>query len=187
MEIESKVQYHKLYEMYMREMFAYGMAFGIDKETILDAIHDVFLHIIEQENEINEQSNAKFYLLCSLKNRLFSIKRKEISFENIEEADDYNFSIAVSGLEDVIEEEEERIRLTAQIEDMLSELTSRQREVVYLRYMQGLSYEEIASLLQITPKAVRKLNYRALERIKERYGDTFILFIVLLSKTYYLN
>ncbi len=173
--------------MYMREMFAYGMAFGVDKETILDAIHDVFLHIIERKSEINEQANVKFYLLCSLKNRLFSIMRKEVAFEAIEEAGDYHFSIAVSGLEDVIEEEEEQIRLKSQIEDMLAELTSKQREVVYLRYMQSLSYEEIASLLQITPKAVRKLNYRALERIKERYGDTFVLFMVLISTNYYLN
>lgn len=173
--------------MYMREMFAYGMAFGVDKETVLDAIHDVFLHIIERENEIKEHANAKFYLLCSLKNRLFSIKRKEVAFENIDDADDYNFSIAVSGLQDVIEEEEERIRLTSQIENMLAELTGRQREVIYLRYTQSLSYEEIANLLQITPKAVRKLNYRALERMKERYGDTVIIFMALISTHYYFN
>ncbi len=187
MRVVDRVQYKELYGMYMREMFAYGMAFGVDKETVLDAIHDVFLHIIERENEIKEQANPKFYLLCSLKNRLLSMKRTEILFENIDEVNDYSFSIAVSGLEDVIEEEESRIWLTSQIESMLAELTSRQREVIYLRYMQNLSYDEIGGLLQITTKAVRKLNYRALERMKERYGDIFVIFIILVSRSYCFN
>ena len=165
MKRENKIQYQNLYEKHLPEMYAYGMAFGIDKETVLDAIHDVFLHIIERETEIENQPCPKFYLLNSLKNRLFSIKRKEIFLENIDDAQYHDFAIVVSGLEDLIEEEE-RNSLISQIEAMLKELTSRQREIIYLRYMQNLSYEQIAALLQITLKAARKLTYRALERIR---------------------
>ncbi len=171
--------------MYVNDMFAYGMAFGIEKETVVDAIHDVFLHIIERNNPIDAQSNAKFYLLCSLKNRLFSIKRNEITFESLDDTGSYEFSIVVSGLENSVEDEEERNELTAQIEAMLKELTGKQREVIYLKYMQKLSYEEIAEILHITPKAVRKLNYRALDRIRERYGTTFAFFVLLSSMCKY--
>ncbi len=178
MEFENTIQYDSLYETHVDEMFAYGMAFGIDKETVLDAIHDVFLQIYERKDSLHIHSNAKFFFLSCLKNRLFTIKRKEIPFEPLEKINEYSFSISVSGLEEIIEEEEDRKRLTAKIESMLNRLTSKQREVVYLRYMQNLNYEEIAMLLHITPKAVRKLNYRALARMKGHYG---ILFLLLLS------
>lgn len=181
MKLECKTKYNDLYETYVNEMFAYGMAFGIDKETVLDAIHDVFLQVIEREESINIHSNAKFYFLSSLKNRLFSIKRKEIACESIDQTNEYDFAITVSGLETMIEEEEEREKLTSQIEAMLNELTSKQREVIYLRYMQNLAYEEISELLHITPKAVRKLNYRALARMKESHGLLFILFMTSIS------
>ncbi len=178
MKPEVDIQDNELYSQYVNEMFAYGMAFGIAKETVLDAIHDVFLHFIERKHTLQVHSNIKFYLLSSLKNRLFSIKRREINFEVNDDADNYEFSIEVSGLEDILEEEEERVSLTRKIEEMLNMLTNKQREVIYLRYMQDLSYDEIAELLHISQKAVRKLHYRALERIKEQYGPTFVTLII---------
>lgn len=167
--------------MYSGNMYAYGMAFNINKETVLDAIHDVFLHIIEREKEIDTESNVKFYLLISLRNRLFSIKRKEMSTQSIDDVENSNFTLMVNKLEDIVEDEEERNELTLRIEEILNELTSRQREVIYLRYMQNFSYEEIAEMFQISPKAVRKLNYRALSRIKELYGIPITVFLQIIS------
>lgn len=173
------VPYHKLYEMYASEMYSYGMSFNINKETVLDAIHDVFLHIIEKKSNIDLNANAKFYLLISLRNRLFSIKRKEISVQSIDDTENLNFSLIISKLGDIIEDENDKEDLISEIEGILNELTNRQREVIYLRYMQSLSYEEIAEILHITPKATRKLNYRALAQIKERYGDKMLILILL--------
>jgi len=181
MKQKNTIEYNSFYEMYAGEMYAYGMAFNFGKETVLDAIHDVFLHIIEHENKIDIQNNAKFYLLISLRNRLFSIKRKEIVVHSIDDTDDNNFSIMVNGMEDVIEDDEERNEIITRIETILNELTGKQREVIYLRYMQELSYEEIAELLSISPKAVRKLTYRAISRIKELYGAPFYVFIQMLT------
>jgi len=165
--------------MYAGEMYSYGMSFNINKETVLDAIHDVFLHLIEYKNIIDMQGNAKYYLLISLRNRLFSIKRKEISVDSIDDTGNFKFSLIVSKLGDIVEDENDKEELISQIETILDKLTSRQREVIYLRYMQSLSYEEIAKILQITPKATRKLNYRALAQIKELYGDKMLILILL--------
>lgn len=175
------VQYNEFYKMYVGEMYAYGMAFDFGKEAVLDAIHDVFLHIIEHENKIDVQDNAKFYLLASLRNRLFSMKRKELPFQSIDDLQESSFSILVNGMEDTVEDDEERNEIIARIEAILNELTDRQREVIYLRYMQELSYEEIAELLNITPKAARKLTYRAISQIKELYGGPLYVFIQLLT------
>lgn len=160
-----KAEYDKWYETYVDEMFSYGMAFGMDKETILDAIHDVFLSLYEKEDQL-EVKNVKFYLICSLKNRILTLKRHEVSYLDIVEGDNYEFMIQVDGPE-LIEEDNERKEYAEQIEYLLGLLTSKQREVIYLRFMQELSYEEIGEILRISTKSVRKLTYRAIERMQE--------------------
>lgn len=170
------------YETYVNEMFSYGMAFGIDKDILMDAIHDVFLHLYESGDKLSITSNVKFYLLCSLKNRIISLKRKEIPFKNIEETNEYDFLIKVETL-DLLEDEEERKKCSEQIEYLISLLTGKQREVIYLHYMQGLSYEEIAQILQIKTKSVRKLTYRAIERMQEEKLLLIFIWLVGLMKS----
>ena len=56
-------------------------------------------------------------------------------------------------------------------------LTNKQREVVYLHFMQELSYQEVAEILHITPKSVRKIIYRALERMQGGVAPLWLVFI----------
>lgn len=175
-----EVNIENWYEQYIDELFAYGMAFCMNRETVLDAIQDLFLHLYEIENKLESPDNVKFYLLNSLKNRLISVLRKEISFQNLDEIEDYNFQIKVDA-KDLIEDTESCQLYEKQIEQLLSLLTNKQREVIYLYYMQGLSYEEIASLLKITPKSVRKIAYRAIERMQQSKKISFRIIILILT------
>ena len=53
------------------------------------------------------------------------------------------------------------------LERSLANLTARQREAIFLRFYEGLSYEEVASVLQITTKATYKIMARALAELRE--------------------
>ena len=45
--MEQKIrEFDKWYEQYVDELFSYGMAFGMEKEYVLDVIHDVFFTFI---------------------------------------------------------------------------------------------------------------------------------------------
>lgn len=175
--------YRVLYERYVNQMYSYGMALGVEEDALHDLIHDVFLHLFEHQNELPEGENEKYYLLRCLKNRLISMQRKKIEFEELPETEDYPFLMTVSGL--AIEEEEERLEVSLLIENMMQCLTGRQREAIYLRFMQELEYNEIAVLLGLTTKGTRKLVYRALEKIREQHGHG--LLILLFSKFFYSN
>lgn len=174
---EKTTVYKILYEKYVNDMFSYGIALGIEEETLFDLIHDVFLHLIEHQNELPGEGCEKYYLLKSLKNRWISYKRKEVCIEDIYDVGDYEFSISVSGLS-LIEEEEKRKEVMELVGKMLQCLTGRQKEAIYLRFMQGLEYDEIAKLLGLTAKGSRKLVYRAMDRIRERYLPVLIYFLL---------
>ena len=68
---EKTTIYKILYEKYVNEMFSYGIALGIEEETLFDLIHDVFLHLIEHQNELPGEGCEKYYLLKSLKHRRY--------------------------------------------------------------------------------------------------------------------
>ena len=103
------------------------------------------------------------------------IHKNKIIYNEID-AEGPEFSIKVSVLDDLIEKEDREI-LEHRIQNLLSNLTNRQREAISLRYMHEMEYEEIALLLEMTPKATRKLVSRAMERLRDQ-NLTLIYFLL---------
>lgn len=175
---EVQERFNRLYTQLANELYAYGIALGFEKSVVMDAIHDVYLHVFERNITIDDDKNMKFYLFRSLKNYLISLNRKSVQFEQIDQIDDYEFSLKVSGFE-IIEEDDARLELIRRTERMMKHLTNRQREAVFLYFKQELSYEEIAGILHITTKGARKLIYRAIERLREQLLPSGVMFLSL--------
>ncbi|MGI6572309.1 MAG: RNA polymerase sigma factor [Fermentimonas sp.] len=159
------------YELFINDLYAYGISLGGEKEIVKDAIQDIFLKIFFMKKKIISVNHLKFFLLKSLKNRLINVyKSKAVSATYNFSEDGLDFSMTTTVLDRMIDEED-AIIIKQQIDSLLSKLTSRQKEAVYLRFMQELEYEEIAQIMNITPNAARKLISRSLKRLKELGGS----------------
>lgn len=157
--------YEIWYKKYVDEMYSYGMSFSLKKDDVLDIIHDVFLHLYEINYDCSDNTNIKFYLLCCMKNKIISFCRKETKYISVDINNELDFSLQPL-YTNVFEEENEQEAFKKSIDKALTHLTNKQKEIIYLRFNQELSYEEISVLLNTTPKNVRKLTYRALEKLK---------------------
>ena len=166
-----KSEIDKWYENYIDELFAYGIAFGVEKDFVLDAIHDLFL-----ADKIEILGSPKSYLFSALKNKIITSLRKQANWLSLEEEVEYNFKIEVDA-EALMEDEEERRNYEKEVESLLNLLTNKQREVIYLRFIKALSIQEISEILNITPKSVRKMIYRAIERMQQ--GKIELLFLLM--------
>lgn len=172
----SRIELDQWYDLYIDELFAFGMAFGQEKDFVLDAIHDLFLHLLESADKIEILGSSKSYLFCALKNKIITSCRNRTDWCRLDEEYDYDFKIEVNA-GTLMEDEEERISYEQELENLLKLLTNKQREVIYLRFIQGLSVQEISEILNITPKSVRRMTYRAIERMQQsRLGILFLLF-----------
>ncbi|MDR2147436.1 MAG: sigma-70 family RNA polymerase sigma factor [Tannerella sp.] len=171
-----------LYKAHIRELFAYARHFGFSKEVAMDAIHDVFCRVIAQKEQLSEIRNVRAYLLQSLKNRLLNIYKSEVSTVELptgNDSDELPFTLEVT-IEDVMIQQEEDEKIRRKVEKLLQSLTDRQREIIYLRYMQELEYEEIAKIMNITEPACRKLVHKAIAKMRE-VGVTVILLCLYLN------
>lgn len=52
------------------------------------------------------------------------------------------------------------------LKEAIADLTPRQREVIYLKYFEGLSTKELAEILQIRAQSIYNLVHDALENLR---------------------
>ena len=158
------------------------MHLGFEEQTSMDAIHDVFYKICIMNTNIFELSNIKSYLFRAVRNRLIDIKRvNKISDDNFEiEESETNlpFQLNVT-VEDEFIEKEDSEEIKRKVENVLNNLTDRQREIVFLRYIQEHSYEEIAEIMNMTIESSRNLISRSLTKLKETNLPSYILLFIL--------
>lgn len=168
-----------IYNLHVDDLHTYALYLGFEKETIMDAIHDVFCKLAGEKEILNDVSNVKFYLFRSLKNRLFDIYKSKREHLNLIAVEPHNspFNIHVTIEDKLIDIENQEI-IKSQIEEMLNTLTDRQREVVYLRYIQEYDYQQISDLLNINIHSCRKLVSKAMTSLREKYG-TLLIFLLL--------
>ena len=154
-EEDSKDIFSSIYSLCVNDLLAYGQSLGFDMNLCEDAIHDVFCTLYLKRKELTEVCSLPSYLFRAFRNNMLNVWRKH---SKLSETD-------INRLPFTTEEEKSDIKEI--VEDLLNTLTDRQREAIYLRYMQNLSYEEIAELLDISPGSVRKLVYRAIMCLRE--------------------
>ena len=168
-----------IYNRYVDDLYTYALYLGFEKEVIMDAIHDVFCKFAASEKLLQDVSDLKFYLFKSLKNRLYDIykARKEYAELSAIDLQETPFNIQVTIEERLIGQEEQQ-QIKNQLAEMLESLTERQREIVYLRYVQEYDYEQISELLNISVHGCRKLLSKAMQNLREKYGTLIFLFLL---------
>jgi RNA polymerase sigma-70 factor (ECF subfamily) len=171
---EDKEAFASLFEETSDRLYRYGMKFTNDKELVKDCIQDVFLKIHQSRTELPELDHPLFYLFKVLKNILIDALRQKdrLVYISSQELPFY--------VEFVYEREDEQDisdEIKEQFEKMVSLLSDRQKEAIYLRFQAELSYEEISQLLDINYQSARNLIHRALEKIRE--GMDLSIFISL--------
>lgn len=168
-----------IYNLYVDDMLTYALYLGFERNVAMDAIHDVFCKFAERKLNLHHVENQKHYLLRALKNRLFDIYRNQLEEVDISEVSDLDpiFNVNIS-IEDVIIDKELNKQIENQIKDMLDTLTDRQREVVYLRYVQEYDYEQISQLMDITVHGCRKLLSKAMQNLRAKYGTLALLLLL---------
>ncbi|MDR2916983.1 MAG: sigma-70 family RNA polymerase sigma factor [Tannerella sp.] len=155
--------YSYIYKKYVAELFSYGMRFTADRDLIKDCIQDVFVRIYNNRSNLNSTNNVKLYLFIALKNMLFNVFEKDKSFQNIDTIEPV-FSVEYT-IEDEIIHDEQIQEQHEKIERILSVLTPRQKEVIYYRYVEGLSISDICSIMEMNYQSVLNLIQRSMKRL----------------------
>ena len=169
--------YTSLYHAYYRLLNNYGYKFTRDVSLIEDAIHDLFITLWTNRENLGNPLSVKNYLYKSIRNILFRKIKVQSRFFDIQENDEaIPFEVSFDH-QLIIHEDEKRIQDT--IKNVLRKLPPRQQEIIYLRFYDGLSYEEISDIMCINVSSTYKLLYKALESLQQSLSAISFVTIAL--------
>lgn len=146
-------------------LYEYGMRLYTDEGVVEDSIHDLFLKLWNRHTHLRQVTNVRAYLLRAMRNELYRRIQQNISRSNREAAFPQELGMEFSVESAYIQQEHNALR-ARQVAVALEQLSPRQKEVIYLRYFENLSYEEIAGVMQVKVKAIYKLSARAHDTLR---------------------
>lgn len=159
------IMFSAIYSAYSGILYKYGLKFTPNSSLVEDAIQDIFLELYKNRKTVGPSDNILRYLLTSFRRKLFRLLNYEKRYDLKNNDEAYSFEIRYSIEHEMIIDESAEIR-TALYRKALEELSPRQKEVIYLKYTTGLSYEEVAEIMGMSVESCRNLLYRAIKTLK---------------------
>ncbi len=154
----------QLFTAYYPLLIKYGSKVCTDRGMLEDCIQDLFAEIWQSKSRSEIQS-VQAYLLKALKYKLYKKQRSPHS-ASLTENDPGEMLFEVSHDNFMIEKQED-LHKKQRIIDALKKLSNRQREIIYLKIYQELSYEEISDIMNINYQVARNLMSQAIKALKK--------------------
>ncbi len=160
-----------LFELTSNRLYRYGTKFIVDEELVKDCIQELFIKLLQNQQNLPHLMNPVFYLFKALKNILINAiqeKEKIIYFSPQEIPFHVKFFYQNEEESDISEDIKEKF------EKVITLLSDRQKEAIYLRFQAEMSYEEISELLGINYQSARNLIHRSIDKIRSEIGSTLL-------------
>jgi RNA polymerase sigma-70 factor (ECF subfamily) len=161
----------RLYEVHARAIFAYIRLRITTREEAEDILLEVFLVALEHLDLLEERSieAQRSWLRSVAAHKIadhyrYSNRRQQVTLEQVAETLYQDEAISPEQL--ALNREEYK-----RLHELLRGLPGLQQQVLYLRFVYGLRCLEIAEVLGKKESAVRKLLWRALNRVRALYAE----------------
>ncbi|HKO79390.1 MAG TPA: sigma-70 family RNA polymerase sigma factor [Chitinophagaceae bacterium] len=153
----------KLFRRYYQPLFQFGSKFCSEHEQLEDSIQELFVELWQNKSQTNVHS-VKAYLFKALKYKLFRALQKKSGLALTTINDDTGFEFSHETLLISKQESEEK---TAKVIAAMRELSNRQKEIIYLKFYQELSYEEVSEVMGINYQVARNLFHQSVKALRK--------------------
>lgn len=157
-----------LYEVSVDTVYRYAYVLVRSADRAEDVTADVFLKAWRNRHTLRSDQSAHAWLMTIARNSAMSLlraSRESVDIDAIGEPADE----AADPCDELVAESD-----MTRLQDALRVLTSEQQQVVFLRFFEGLSHEEVAKRLGSNANAVRATQFRALARLRKLLQEDFV-------------
>ncbi len=143
-----------------------------------EIVQEAFLNIWKKKDQITLNDNIRPYLFKSVQNLCFNLlehKKVEDSYYLVIEEVYKNQTEDYQTYESVLYNE-----LQTKVDEAISSLPARCKEIFHLSRNEGLKYHEIAQKLNISVKTVETQMSRALQSLRKELSDFLVTIIITL-------
>jgi RNA polymerase sigma factor (sigma-70 family) len=165
-----------LYKKYIQLLYNYGMSYCRDKDLVMDTLQELFARLWDRRTTVGEVQSVKAYLLSSFSRLLSKKKIAQNRFVRGDALKEGNFFELIPPHENTILESEQASESRRRIEKCMRSLSRRQREALFLKFNNSLSYEEVAAVMELQVESTYNLISKALTRLRESLKRTSVFY-----------
>lgn len=159
-----------IYRTHFASLFKYGMKLQADESLVKDCIHDIFVSVWLSRERLSATDSIRYYLLASLKRKIAGVQQQQSRLTGaLPEETSHSPEDIIIGLQSGIELREKLARI-------MNKLPPRQKEILHLRFYEGLDTKETAALMDLSVNSTYVLLSKALNFLK-KHSDQILLFI----------
>lgn len=157
----------ELFRMHYAMLYDYGFKLSRQAELVRDSIQEVFAYLWERRAKIAVAESVRAYLLVSLRRQVLHALAQQrqrhavyTAFETLEPREYFSPEDFL-----ILQETEAGERLS--LKRALQAIPPRMREALYLKTYNGLSYREIAGVMNVSAQVARNYVCEAMQRLRE--------------------
>lgn len=156
-----------IFQKHIKLLYAYGSKITKDQNLVEDCIQDLFVELWQKREVLSDVGSIKFYLLKGLRRRV--IRRVNSDKKVVAHDEDIlqKYSDPEFPLEFKMIEEQMALERRANLLRALSLLSKRQREAIYLKFYEKISYEQLADIMNLGIKSAYNIIGKAIDTLRK--------------------
>jgi len=154
-----------IFQSYFSKLYNYGKKFTKDEAVIADTLQQLFVDLWQKKKSLSATDQIGFYLYKSFRRALLRNLKKQ-TFATLST----NFETTLSREAQLIEEQLNAEQNTA-LKKALDQLSDLQREIIYLKFYNNLSYPEIGEVMEMSTTRVYDCVYKALHSLRHKINE----------------
>lgn len=163
---------YELYTSYYHTLFFIGLKNINDSDLVKDVIQQQFLYLWEKRATLMDAKNVRSYIIISFLRRLTSDWVKARKTVNLEVAwskkEEESFE---TSHEETLIIKDDHEAISKNLMTAINGLPARQRELIILKFYEGLSYDAITQKTGLTHRTVYNKIHEALYKIKQQLAQ----------------
>ncbi|HEX6533974.1 MAG TPA: RNA polymerase sigma-70 factor [Gemmatimonadaceae bacterium] len=164
--------FESIFRRYYEHLCLFAERLLRSPDSARDAVQDVFVAIWRQKASCQGCDNLRVYLFTAVRNRVLKLLRHRnvVNRTRARMALEHR-SPGHGAAPETPEEESDARELAAAVERIIQQLPERSREAYLLHRRDGLSYAEIAAVMDVSVRTVENHIARALRGLREGLSD----------------
>lgn len=171
------------YSAYRSHFINMGTRLGFGKEELSDIISQFFLDLLEKNIDPGSIRHPKTYLSTAFRRKLVDHYRSHRQVPKVCDADAVADAVVVPSIQETLEAIQSNTELIANIRRAFDKLPNRSRQIIYLKFYEGLSTEEIALRTGLEKRTVYNQLHEGIKFLRKELsqGASGIRFSTMLS------
>lgn len=154
-----------LFDRYSKRLYNFFVKISLDRDLGHDLMQSTFLRMIKYRKSFQEDKAFQTWIFQIARN-VFADHLRKNKIMTSDRVDVYSINVPTSEDEDSVEIQKERVLHLA-----MAKLPEESKEILVLSRYQGLKYEQIAQIFDISVSSVKVKVHRAIKKLREYYVE----------------